>query len=84
MIFLQIILIINTLIANISCTSFKQIKRINGEFIKLHQKNSQLETTVNLLKNTVDENQATIQVLNLQIEKLEKELNESIENTGIP
>ena len=77
MIFLQIILIINTLVANISCTSF-------GEFINLQQKDSQSENTDNLLKNTVDENQAKIQVLNLQIEKLEEKLNETIENTGIP
>jgi uncharacterized protein YoxC len=73
MIFLQIILIINTLVAKISCTI---------EFVL--QKNSQLETKVNILKNTVNENQATIQVLNLEIEELKEILNETIDNTGIP
>ena len=69
MIFLQVILIINTLVANISCTSF-------GEFINLQQKYSQSENTDNLLKNTVDENQAKIQLLNLHIEELEMKLQE--------
>ena len=54
-----------TLVENISCTSF-------GEFVILQQKNSQFEATVNLLKNTVNENQATIQVLNLEIEELKE------------
>ena len=84
MIFLQIILLINTFVANISCTSFERIQQINGELLNLQQKDSQSENTDNLLKNTVDENQAKIQVLNLQIEKLEEKLNETIENTGIP
>ena len=64
MIFLQIILIIGALFANISCTTLEQLEE---KFINLQQKNSQLETTVNLLKNTVDENQATIQVLQEEV-----------------
>ena len=64
MIFLQIILIISTFFANISCTTLEQLEE---KFINLQQKNSQLETTVNLLKNTVDENQATIQVLQEEV-----------------
>ena len=60
MIFIQILLIISTFFANISCTTLEQLEE---KFINLQQKNSQLETTVNLLKNTVDENQSTIQVL---------------------
>ena len=64
MFFLQIILIISTLVANISCTTLEQLEE---KFINLQQKNSQLETTVNLLKNTVDENQATIQVLKEEV-----------------
>ena len=64
MIFLQIILIIGALFANISCTTLEQLEE---KFINLQQKNSQLETTVNLLKNTVDENQATIQVLKEEV-----------------
>ena len=74
MIFLQIILIINTLVANISCTSFSEF------IVDLQQKNSQLDATVHFLKNTVNENQATIQVLNFQIEKLEEKLNKTIDN----
>ena len=84
MIFLQIILIIYTLVANISCATFERIKRSNGELLNLHQKNSQLETKVNILKNTVNENQATIQALNLEIEELKEKLSETIDNTGIP
>ena len=64
MIFIQILLIISTLFANISCTTLEQLEE---KFINLQQKNSQLETTVNLLKNTVDENQATIQVLKEEV-----------------
>ena len=64
MIFIQILLIISTFFANISCTTLEQLEE---KFINLQQKNSQLETTVNLLKNTVDENQATIQVLQEEV-----------------
>ena len=64
MIFLQIFIIISTLVANISCTTLEQLEE---KFINLQQKNSQLETTINLLKNTVDENQATIQVLKEEV-----------------
>ena len=60
MIFIQILLIISTFFANISCTTLEQLEE---KFINLQEKNLQLETTVNLLKNTVDENQSTIQVL---------------------
>ena len=68
MIFLQIILIISTLVTNISCSTLEQFKQeMEEKFINLQQKNSQLETTVNLLKNTVDENQATIQVLQEEV-----------------
>ena len=49
MIFLQIILIINTLVANISCATFERIKRSNGELLNLHQKNLQLETKGQLI-----------------------------------
>ena len=65
MIFIQILLIISTFFANISCTTLEQLEE---KFINLQQKNSQLETTVNLLKNTVDENQSTIQVLKEEVE----------------
>ena len=71
MIFLHVILIINTLVANISCTIF-----VNGNVKNLKQKDAVLETTINLLKNTVDENQAKIQLLNLHIEELEMKLQE--------
>ena len=64
MILIQILLIISTLFANISCTTLEQLEE---KFMNLQQKNSQLETTVNLLKNTVDENQATIQVLQEEV-----------------
>ena len=64
MIFLQIILIIGALFTNISCTTLEQLEE---KFINLQEKNSKLETTVNLLKNTVDENQATIQVLKEEV-----------------
>ena len=68
MIFLQIILIISTLVTNISCSTLEQFKQeMEEKFINLQQKNSQLETAVNLLKNTVDENQATIQVLQEEV-----------------
>ena len=49
MVFLQIILIIYTLVANISCATFERIKRSNGELLNLHQKNSQLETKGQLI-----------------------------------
>ena len=68
MIFLQILLIISTLVANISCSTLEQFKQeMEEKFTNLQKKNSQLETTVNLLKNTVDENQATIQVLKEEV-----------------
>ena len=79
MIFLQILLIISTLFANISCTTLEQLEE---KFINLQQKNSQLETTVNLLKNTVDENQATIQVLKEEVKDLKNELNFTKIDTG--
>ena len=75
MIFLHVILIINTLVANISCTIFVN-GNVNGDLKNLKQKDAELETTINLLKNTVDENQAKIQLLNLHIEELEMKLQE--------
>ena len=60
MIFLQIIIIISTLIKNISCTTLEQFKQeMEEKFVNLQEKNSQLETTVNLLKN---KNQPTITI----------------------
>ena len=73
MIFLQVILIINTLVANISCTIFVN-GNVDGDLINLKQKDAQFETTINLLKNTVDENKAKIQLLNSHVEELEIEL----------
>ena len=73
MIFLHVILIINTLVANISCINVIN-GNVNGDLKNLKQKDAELETTINLLKNTVDENQAKIQLLNSHVEELEIEL----------
>ena len=72
MIFLQIIFIISTLVTNISCTTLEELEE---KFVNLQQYNSHLEASVQLLKDTVYKNQATIQVLEEEVEVLKHELN---------
>ena len=62
-IYFHAILLISTLVKNISCsdTELAKFKKEVLEYIdNLKQKNVQLETTVTYLKNTVDSNNSTI------------------------
>ena len=72
MIFLQIILIISTLVTNISCTTLEQLEE---KFVYLQQHNLQLEASVQLLNNT-------IQGLEKEVEVLKYELNLTKIDTG--